>query len=73
MKAGDLSIMEQKKSKYGLMNDGSIEAFDGMSLIQWTEDNRICFLKEFGCNENRYDPYQDGAKPKFRDEKAMWF
>lgn len=48
-------------------------AFDGMSLIQWTEDNRICFLKEFGCNENRYDPYQDGAKPKFRDEKAKWF
>ncbi len=55
------------------MNDGSIEAFDGMSLIQWTEDNRICFLKEFGCNENRYDPYQDSAEPKFRDEKAMWF
>ena len=55
------------------MNDGSIEAFDGMSLIQWTEDNRICFLKEFGCNENRYDPYQDGAAPKFRDEKTMWF
>ena len=31
--------MEQKKSKYGLMNDGSIEAFDGVSLIQWTEDH----------------------------------
>lgn len=55
------------------MNDGFIEAFDGMSLIQWTEDNRICFLKEFGCNENRYDLYQDGAEAKFRDEKAMWF
>ncbi len=27
------------------MNDGIIEAFEGISLIQWTEDNRICFLK----------------------------
>lgn len=55
------------------MNDGTIEAFEGMSLIQWMEDNRICFLKEFGCNENHYDPYLGGTVPKFRDEKVMWF
>lgn len=30
-------------------------------------------MKEFGCNENRYDPYQDGAVPKFRDEKRCGF
>ena len=55
------------------MNDGKIEAFDGISLIEWTQDDKICFLKEFGCNNNRYDPYQDSAEPHFRDEKSMWF
>ena len=55
------------------MDDGKIEAFDGMSLIEWTPDGRIALLKEFGCNENRYDPYEDGITPKFRDENAKWF
>lgn len=55
------------------LNDGSIEAFDGMSLIKWTQDDKICFLKEYGCNENRYDPYQESASPHFRGENAMWF
>ena len=55
------------------MNDGKIEAFDGVSLIEWTQDPKICFLKEFGCNINNYDPYQNSLNPQFRDEKAMWF
>ena len=55
------------------MNDGKAEAFEGMSLIQWTGDGKICFLKEFGCNESRYDPYQNGKTPQFRGEKVMWF
>ncbi len=55
------------------MNDGRVEAFEGMSLIRWTRDGKICFLKEFGCNESRYDPYRNGTTPQFREEKAMWF
>lgn len=55
------------------MNGGKAEAFDGMSLVKWTNDGKICFLQEFGCNENRYDPYRDGAVPHFRKETAMWF
>lgn len=55
------------------MNSGKVEAFDGMSLVKWTNDGKICFLQEFGCNENRYDPYRDGAVPRFREETAMWF
>ena len=39
------------------MDDGNVEAFDGISLIEWTPDDKIALLKEFGCNENRYDPY----------------
>lgn len=56
------------------MNDGRVEAFDGISLIEWTPDDKICFLKEFGCNENRYDLYQESETPHFiKGEKSMWF
>ena len=55
------------------MKNGKVEAFDGVSLIEWTSDNKILFLKEFGCNINNYDPYKHGDKPQFRDEKAGWF
>lgn len=55
------------------MNDGKVEVFDGVSLIEWTSDDKILFLKEFGCNINNYDPYQNGDTPQFKDEKISWF
>lgn len=55
------------------MNDGKIEEFDGVSLIEWTQEPKICFLKEFGCNIKNYDPYQNKLNPQFKDEEAMWF
>lgn len=55
------------------MKDGRVEAFDGISLIQWTHEDKICFLKEFGCNVTRYDPYRGSKTPHFRDEKPIWF
>lgn len=55
------------------ISNEKVEAFDGISLVEWTQDNKICYLKEFGCNDNRYDPYQNNAEPHFRDEKALWF
>ena len=55
------------------MNDGRVEQFDGLSLVEWTPDNKIRALKEFGCNLDRYDPYRDGDAPQFRDEKTKWF
>ena len=55
------------------MNSGVIEQFDGMTLIEWTSDSKIRFLKEFGCNINNYNPYQNGDISQFREEKANWF
>ena len=55
------------------MNNGDIEEFDGISLVEWTEDNKIKALKEFGCNRNTYNPYQEGDTPQFKAEKANWF
>ncbi len=55
------------------MTDGTIQSFDGLSLIRWNEAGQICFLQEFGCNENRYDPYAQGNTPVFREEQALWF
>ena len=46
---------------------------DGISLIEWTPDDKILSLKEFGCNTGNYDPYQDGNVPQFKEESAMWF
>ena len=55
------------------MNGQGVQAFDGLSLIRWSEDGRITFLKEFGCNLDRYDPYAWGAGPRFKEEAARWF
>ncbi|MCM1148833.1 MAG: nuclear transport factor 2 family protein [Butyricicoccus sp.] len=55
------------------MDDGRNEEFDGVSLVEWTPDGKISFLKEFGCNLNNYNPYQNGDTPQFRNEKANWF
>lgn len=55
------------------MTDGTVQSFDGLSLICWNEAGQICFLQEFGCNENRYDPYAQGNTPVFREEQALWF
>ena len=56
-----------------VMADGTVQSFDGLSLIRWNEAGQICFLQEFGCNENRYDPYAQGNAPVFREEQAFWF
>ena len=55
------------------MHDGTAEIFDGLSLIDWDGDDRICRLQEFGCNLHRYDPYADGPAPKFREAPNIWF
>ena len=36
-------------------------------------DNKIKALKEFGCNRNTYNPYQEGDTPQFKAEKVNWF
>ncbi|MGI5962566.1 MAG: nuclear transport factor 2 family protein [Lawsonibacter sp.] len=55
------------------MQDGTVQSFDGLSLLRWTPENQICFLQEFGCNSARYNPYAQGEKPIFRDEPSLWF
>ena len=55
------------------MHNGNTEAFDGLSLIRWTADDKIASLKEFGCNTNTYDPYADGPTPRFRPQDHLWF
>lgn len=55
------------------MDNGSIEEFDGISLVEWTPDNKIKFLKEFGCNLNNYNPYQNSDIPQFKGKRANWF
>ncbi|MGY4676510.1 nuclear transport factor 2 family protein [Pasteurella sp. PK-2025] len=55
------------------MHDGRCEAFDGMSLIKWSEHNQIDYVQEFGCHLEHYDPYEQDANPHYRSEKKQWF
>ena len=55
------------------MADGTVQRFEGMSLLRWTPEGKIAFLQEFGCNLERYDPYAAGPEPVFQKEKALWF
>ena len=48
------------------MNNGNVEEFDGISLIVWTQDNKIKSLKEFGCNLHNYNPYRDSEGGRHR-------
>lgn len=48
------------------MQGGGKGAFDGMSLIRWTESGKIAALKEFACKIDPYDPYENGPKPRFK-------
>ena len=68
---GDQTVVEW--SFRCAMTDGVIQSFDGLSLIRWNGAGQIRFLQEFGCNENRYDPYAQGKTPVFREEQALWF
>ena len=64
------------KSLFGKLNNSStrkIEEFDGISLVEWTKDDKIKSLKEFGCNLNNYNPYEHSDQPEFREERASWF
>ncbi len=55
------------------MADSSTDEFDGVPLIVWTPGGKIKSLQEFGCNTDRYDPYQEGNTPQFREETPRWF
>ena len=69
--AGDQTVVEWYFENK--MNDGKTEAFDGISLIHWSKENKIEYLKEFGCNCDRYDPYKNGDDPEFSGESPLWF
>lgn len=55
------------------MQNGRIEAFDGVTYVKWSPKHQIVFLQEFGCNTDRYDPYAQGPVPVFREAPALWF
>ena len=56
-----------------VLANGTVQSFDGLSLVRWDEEEKICYLQEFGCHEDRYDPYAQGPMPVFRREQAPWF
>ncbi len=37
---------------------GEEAELDGVSIIKWTNDNKIKYLKEFACKVDTYNPYE---------------
>ena len=55
------------------MDNGEVEEFNGVTIVDWDEDNKMKELCEFGCNIRNYDPYENSLEPVFRDEDVRWF
>ena len=55
------------------MDSGTVEEFDGISLVQWAPDGRICALKKnLAAIGIPTIPMRKGTHPRFQDEKAKW-
>ena len=54
-------------------DDGTEQDFEGVSYVLWSSEGRIQRLQEFGCNEKRYDPYEQGSAPVFQEQTILWF
>ncbi|MDU5808446.1 MAG: nuclear transport factor 2 family protein [Finegoldia magna] len=50
------------------MKNGEFSKFEGISLILWNDSNKIKELKEFQCDLNNYNPYENGKTPKLMDD-----
>ena len=69
----DITLFDIASYFKNVMENGDIEEFDGISFIEWSAEDQIQSLKEFGCNLHNYDPYQKSDTPQFREEKIHWF
>ena len=54
------------------MKDGRSENFDGISLIEWIENDKIISLKEFGSKLPHYNPYENDATIPNLKNTNMW-
>lgn len=55
---GDQTVVEW----YFKSQTETTDHFDGVTIIQWTQDNKIQTLKEFCCNLEQYNPYLEGEQ-----------
>lgn len=64
------------------MDGQKAQGFDGVTVITWTEDNKIQFLKEYGSRLPHYDPYENlsslsligcNRKTGFETERDLFF
>ncbi len=44
---------------FACVDAGEEAELDGVSIIKWTGDNKIKYLKEFACKVDTYNPYEE--------------
>ena len=54
------------------MNNGTVEEFNGVSIIEWDNNQKIKSLKEFGSRIPNYDPYSKGDNSVFENDTTSW-
>lgn len=54
------------------MKDGRIEDFNGITLVEWNQDNKIISLKEFGSKSAHYNPYQYDEDSPILKNADLW-
>ncbi len=42
-------------------------------MIEWTDENKIKSLKEFGCNLNHYNPYEHSDNHRLEMQRQAGF
>ena len=67
---GDQTVVEW--SFQCAMTDGTVQSFDGLSLIRWNEAGQICFCRNSGATKTASTPYAQEGTPVFREEQALW-
>ena len=45
------------KGAFKCVFDGTVDAFDGVTIADFDQDNRICKLCEFQSKAEHYNPY----------------
>ncbi len=47
-----------------MYENNEISCFDGISLVKWSEENKIYFLKEYKCEVDTFDKKKEISKKK---------
>lgn len=52
---------------------GKLREVEGLSIIEWNDNNKIKYVQDFICNTHRSDPYKSSESPIYTEQQLNWF